>query len=64
MATEWIKDGEEWARVPVEVEARIAQGGSLPPGFCGTWGYETALEEGYSPDETISMVWDGVEVIK
>lgn len=58
----WIKDGKAWAMVPANVEARIAQGGDFPPGFCATWGYETAMEEGYTPDEVVSMVWDGVEV--
>lgn len=59
---EWIKDGPKWARVAVDAEARIMQGSPFPEGFCVTWGYETAFDEGYSPDEVASMVWDGAEV--
>lgn len=59
----WIRDGEAWAQVPADVETRVARADGLPEGFCVTWGYETALEEGYTPDEVLSLAWDGASAV-
>lgn len=56
---------DDWRGAAQDIEERIGTrglGGTFPDGFLKTWGWGTARDEGYDPDETVSMVWDGVEV--
>lgn len=48
--------------VHARMEGRNVLSTSLPDGFLSTWGWGTARDEGYTPDEAVSMVWDGLEV--
>lgn len=58
---------DPWRIAAGDIDDRIGTRGlrgELPEGFLKTWGWGAAQDEGYTPDEAVSMVWDGTEVIR